>query len=54
MAIKFKGVDFIEMDTRLSDDERLVRDNTRRFIALSTAGLRRTRHYNNPVSAVEE
>src|SRR5213595_1167935 len=32
MAIKFKGVDFIDFDTLLSDDERLVRDNTRKFI----------------------
>ena len=32
MAIKFKGVDFIELDSLLSDDERLVRDNTRLFI----------------------
>ena len=32
MAIKFQGVDFIEFDTLLSDDERLVRDNTRKFI----------------------
>jgi glutaryl-CoA dehydrogenase len=32
MAIKFKGVDFIEFDTLLNDDERLVRDNTRKFI----------------------
>src|SRR5690348_520290 len=32
MAIKFRGVDFIEYDTLLSDDERLVRDNTRKFI----------------------
>ncbi len=32
MAIKFKGVDFLELDTLLSDDERLVRDNTRLFI----------------------
>ena len=32
MAIKFKGVDFLEIDTLLSDDERLVRDNTRLFI----------------------
>jgi len=31
-AIKFKGVDFIEFDSLLSDDERLVRDNTRKFI----------------------
>ena len=32
MALKFKGVDFIEYDTLLTDDERLVRDNTRKFI----------------------
>ncbi len=32
MALKFKGVDFLEIDTLLSDDERLVRDNTRLFI----------------------
>ena len=32
MAFKFKGVDFIEYDTLLSDDERLVRDQTRQFI----------------------
>ena len=32
MAIKFKGVDFIEFDSLLTDDERLVRDNTRKFI----------------------
>ncbi len=31
-AIKFKGVDFIDYDTLLSEDERLVRDNTRKFI----------------------
>jgi glutaryl-CoA dehydrogenase len=31
-AIRFKGVDFIEFDSLLSDDERLVRDNTRKFI----------------------
>jgi len=29
---KFKGVDFIEFDSLLSYDERLVRDNTRKFI----------------------
>jgi glutaryl-CoA dehydrogenase len=29
---KFKGVDFIQFDSLLSDDERLVRDNTRKFI----------------------
>ena len=32
MALKFKGVDFIEFHTLLNDDERLVRDNTRTFI----------------------
>src|SRR5581483_5138170 len=32
MAIKFRGVDFLEIDGLLSDDERLVRDNTRKFI----------------------
>ena len=32
MALKFKGVDFIDFDTLLNDDERLVRDNTRKFI----------------------
>src|SRR5579884_109985 len=32
MAIKFRGVDFLEVDGLLSDDERLVRDNTRKFI----------------------
>src|SRR5436190_12116752 len=32
MAMKFRGVDFIEFDSLLSDDERLVRDNTRKFI----------------------
>src|SRR3954447_14375573 len=31
-AIKFKGVDFIGFDALLSDDERLVRDTSRRFI----------------------
>ncbi len=31
-AIKFRGVDFIEFDSLLSDDERLVRDTTRKFI----------------------
>jgi glutaryl-CoA dehydrogenase len=31
-AIKFRGVDYIEFDALLSDDERLVRDNTRNFI----------------------
>src|ERR1700721_2071006 len=31
-AIKFRGVDFIEFDTLLNDDERLVRDTARRFI----------------------
>ncbi|MGH6631450.1 MAG: acyl-CoA dehydrogenase family protein, partial [Burkholderiales bacterium] len=32
MAIKFRGVDFIDFDSLLSDDERLVRDTARRFI----------------------
>src|SRR6266478_2560656 len=32
MAIKFRGVDFIAFDTLLTDDERLVRDTTRKFI----------------------
>jgi glutaryl-CoA dehydrogenase len=31
-AIKFRGVDYIDFDSLLSDDERLVRDNTRKFI----------------------
>src|SRR5512135_3570833 len=31
-AFKFNGVDFIEFDSLLSDDERLVRDTARRFI----------------------
>jgi glutaryl-CoA dehydrogenase len=31
-ATKFRGVDYIEFDSLLSDDERLVRDNTRKFI----------------------
>jgi glutaryl-CoA dehydrogenase len=32
MALKFRGVDFLKFDTLLSDDERLVRDTTRKFI----------------------
>jgi len=32
MALKFRGVDFIEFDGLLSDDERLVRDTARKFI----------------------
>src|SRR5487761_1100761 len=32
MAFKFKGVDFIGFDAMLSEDERLVRDNARKFI----------------------
>ena len=32
MAMKFKGVDFIEFDSLLNEDERLVRDNSRKFI----------------------
>ena len=31
-AFRFKGVDFIELDSLLNDDERLVRDNTRKFV----------------------
>ncbi len=31
-AIKFRGVDFLEIDQLLSDDERLVRDTSRKFI----------------------
>ena len=32
MALKFRGVDFIEFDTLLSEDELLVRDKTRKFV----------------------
>jgi glutaryl-CoA dehydrogenase len=32
MALRFRGVDFIEFDSLLSDDERLVRDTARRFV----------------------
>jgi glutaryl-CoA dehydrogenase len=32
MAFKFKGVDFIQFDSLLSDEERLARDTTRRFV----------------------
>jgi len=32
MAIKFRGVDFIDFDMLLNDDERLVRDTARKFI----------------------
>jgi len=32
MALKFRGVDFIGFDALLSDDERLVRDTSRKFI----------------------
>src|SRR5438132_13635904 len=32
MALKFRGVDFIEFDALLTDDERLVRDTASRFI----------------------
>jgi len=32
MALKFRHVDFIEFDTLLSDEERLVRDTSRQFI----------------------
>ena len=32
MAFKFKGVDFIDFDGLLSDEERMVRDTTRQFV----------------------
>ena len=32
MALKFRGVDFIEFDALLTDDERLVRDSTRQWV----------------------
>jgi glutaryl-CoA dehydrogenase len=32
MALKFRGVDFIGFDALLNDDERLVRDTSRKFI----------------------
>ena len=32
MALKFKGVDFIQFDSLLTPDEILVRDNTRKFV----------------------
>lgn len=32
MAIKFRGVDFLEFDSLLTDDERLVRDTARQFV----------------------
>jgi glutaryl-CoA dehydrogenase len=32
MAMKFRNVDFIEFDTLLTDEERLVRDTSRQFI----------------------
>jgi glutaryl-CoA dehydrogenase len=32
MAMKFRGVDFLEFDTLLSDEERLVRSTSRQFI----------------------
>ncbi|HXW89741.1 MAG TPA: acyl-CoA dehydrogenase family protein [Terriglobales bacterium] len=32
MALKFRGVDFIDFDSLLSDDERLVRNTARKFI----------------------
>jgi glutaryl-CoA dehydrogenase len=32
MALKFRGVDFIEFDSLLSEDEMLVRDNTRKWV----------------------
>lgn len=32
MALKFRGVDFIEFDSLLTEDERLVRDSTRKWV----------------------
>src|SRR6201996_2912621 len=32
MALKFRGVDFIELDSLLSEDELLVRDSTRKWV----------------------
>ncbi|HEX9199938.1 MAG TPA: acyl-CoA dehydrogenase family protein, partial [Acidobacteriaceae bacterium] len=32
MAFKYKGVDFIEFDSLLSEDELLIRTNTRAFV----------------------
>ena len=32
MAFKFQGVDFLNFDSLLSEDEKLVRDNTRAFV----------------------
>ncbi|HVJ04852.1 MAG TPA: acyl-CoA dehydrogenase family protein [Candidatus Saccharimonadales bacterium] len=32
MALKFRGVDFIEFDSLLSEDERMVRDTARQFV----------------------
>jgi len=55
MAIKFEGMEFIEFDMLLSDDERLVRDNASHFSALTNSASQRwTRHDNVPAFAVEE
>jgi glutaryl-CoA dehydrogenase len=32
MALRFRGVDFLEFDSLLSEDERMVRDTARRFV----------------------
>src|SRR5437763_8244057 len=32
MSIRFRGVDFLEFDSQLTDEERLVRDTSRKFI----------------------
>jgi glutaryl-CoA dehydrogenase len=32
MALKFRGVDFLEFDSLLSEDERMVRDTARQFV----------------------
>ncbi len=39
MAFKFKGVDFIQFDSLLSDEERLARDTTRRFVEENVAPI---------------
>ena len=32
MALKFRGVDFLEFDSLLTEDERMVRDTARQFV----------------------
>ena len=38
-AIKFRGVDFLQFDSLLTDEERLVRDTSRKFIEDNLADL---------------